>query len=96
VCAPSIFPPQPGNFQTNECSKTGGISSWATKDVDCPSGGCFGFGFVISKNFVASDGPPMPKPVATPFVGPGWSVKFNGITDTSDKCYYPTIPTGSD
>jgi len=83
------------DFVKNECSTTNGICSWATKDIDCPDGGCFGFGFVPTKDFVFSDSPPVPAPSPTPF-GSQWAVKFNGITDTADDCYYKSIPTVSD
>src|SRR5262249_27603775 len=43
-CAESIFSPPSPDFQKNECTPTKGICGWAIADVDCPRGGCFGFG----------------------------------------------------
>src|SRR5208282_854157 len=98
-CADSIFS-SPPNFQNDECTPKGGICSWGTADVDCPAGGCFGFGVKLkdASNFVYSDAapnlPPVPAPSPTPFPsGAPWTVPFTGITNTSDACYYNKIPT---
>jgi hypothetical protein len=99
-CADSIFSPPSATFQTDECSTKGGICSWATEDVDCPVGGCFGFGVKLANasNFVYSDAapnlPPVPAPSPTPFPsGPPWKAAFTSPVSTSDACYYPNPPT---
>jgi hypothetical protein len=61
-CANSIFSPPTSSFQSNECSTTNGICSWSTKDVECPMGGCYGFGLKLSDKFETSDTPPAPAP----------------------------------
>jgi hypothetical protein len=101
-CADSVFSPPSSTFVANECTKTNGICSWAIKDVDCPEGGCYGFGVKMSGQFVTSDSPPNPAPTTQcfpktdmtkmpPFISP-WDISFTGITDTSDKCFYSSLP----
>ncbi len=90
-CANPIFSPPTSAFQSAECSTTGGICSWATKDTDCPLGGCYGFGFKLSKNFQTTDNPPAPTPQnvtcltkpASPAVSPydvNWTLTINSST----------------
>ena len=95
-CANSIFSPPSATFQTDECSSTNGICSWATKDVDCPEGGCVGFGVKLSDSFQASDSPPNPAPTTQPFPSGAdsvWNAPFISPVSTSDACYYPNPPT---
>ncbi|MBI4382196.1 MAG: G8 domain-containing protein [candidate division NC10 bacterium] len=54
------------------------VCAWAVKDVDCPTGGCFGFGVKLSSAF-STDPTPDPRPAATCFpnaVNQGWNVSF--------------------
>ncbi|MGA7870295.1 MAG: G8 domain-containing protein [Candidatus Binatus sp.] len=99
-CADSIFSPPTSTFQTGECSKTKGICSWATTDVDCPKGGCYGFGVKLSDNFDTSDNPPTPapqnvacltRPVPPPDPPPlsPYDVKWT-LTTNSSTCNYAT------
>jgi hypothetical protein len=97
-CADSIFSPPSSNFQANECSTTNGICSWATKDVDCPDGGCFGFGIKLTDDFQTSDTPPNPAPTTQPFSSASdspWNAPFTSPVSTSDACYYPNPPTAN-
>ena len=101
-CAKSIFSPPSSSFQTNECSTEGGICSWGTEDVDCPAGGCFGFGVKLAdaSNFVYSDAapnlPPVPAPTTADFPsGAPWNVTFTSPVSNSDDCYYPNPPTAN-
>lgn len=96
-CAKSIFSPPTSTFQSAECGPTNGICSWATKDVDCPKGGCYGFGVKLSNNFETSDIPPAPKPqralcltrpVNPPPLSP-YDVKWT-LTTNSSTCNYST------
>ena len=103
-CADSIFSPPTSSFQTAECSKTNGICGWATKDTDCPLGGCYGFGFKLSPNFVTSDSPPAPtpqnvacltRPISPPDPPPlsPYDVNWTLTTNSSTCNYTSTIPS---
>ena len=95
-CAQNIFSSPSANFQANECSAVKGICSWATADVDCPEGGCFGFGVKLSDGFQTSDAPPNPAPITQAFPKVGamdppspWKAPFMSPVSNSDACYYP-------
>ncbi len=98
-CAASIFSPPTSTFQTAECTKTNGICSWATEDVSCPAGGCYGFGVKLSDKFETSDSPPNPAPqnvacLTTPVPPPlsPYDVKWTLTTNSSDCNYSTTNP----
>lgn len=96
VCADTIFSPPSMTFKTNECSTTNGICSWATKDVDCPAGGCIGFGVKLADDFQTSDSPPNPVPTTQPFPSGStspWTAPFTSPVNSSDACMYPNPPT---
>jgi G8 domain len=98
-CAASIFSPPTAGFQSAECSTKNGICSWATKDLDCPEGGCVGFGVKLSKDFVASDSPPNPAPIAQTFPsGPmsPWNAPFTSPVPATDACMYSNPQTLSE
>jgi hypothetical protein len=86
----------------NECHQPAAgldaVCRWAVKDVDCPAGGCYGFGVTLSSNFVNSDSPPNPAPTTECFkkTDPGWNVPWNKITTAGDACLYTdnTPPAG--
>jgi hypothetical protein len=99
-CATSIFSPPTSSFQSAECTKTNGICHWASEDVSCPSGGCYGFGFKLTDNFVTSDTPPNPvaqkvacltKPTPPPMPPPKspYDVDWT-LTTNSSTCNYST------
>jgi hypothetical protein len=50
------------------------VCAWAQKDIDCPSGGCFGIGFKMGT--VAYDPVVSPRPAPEPFPTAGWDRKF--------------------
>jgi hypothetical protein len=92
--AKDFFSPLSSGFQKNECVTSNGICSYASKDVDCPVGGCIGFGIKLSENFKTSDAPPNLAHSPTPFPSDSkspWNNQFTGIDDTSDQCYYPKL-----
>jgi hypothetical protein len=97
-CAKSIFSPPTSTFQSAECSTTNGICSWATKDVDCPQGGCYGFGVKLA-DITTSDNPPtqpppkalcLTKPV-TPPLSP-YDVQWTLTTNSASCNYSSTNP----
>jgi hypothetical protein len=87
-----IFP----DFLGKECTANdSAICSSAIRDVDCPAGGCYGFGVTLSPLFTTSD-TPLPPPPATCFPNNGdWNQPFQGITDTADACFYSNPPAGT-
>ena len=100
-CADSIFSPPTPTFQSAECSTTNGICSWGTKDVECPMGGCYGFGVKLSDKFETSDSPPAPtpqkalcltKPVPPPTPPPlsPYDVSWT-LTTNSSACNYTKV-----
>jgi G8 domain-containing protein len=50
------------------------VCAWATKDVDCPQGGCFGFGVAMSDSFTY-DTDQRPAPTPFPTTGP-WNAQL--------------------
>jgi hypothetical protein len=71
------------------------VCSFATKDIDCPIGGCYGFRITMPGVFGI---PPLPTPPATiPF--PTDKTAFAGASmETAGNCYYdpsqvPKLPT---
>lgn len=82
-------------FMDKECTaQDSAICSWAIKDVDCPAGGCFGFGVTLSPLFTTSNTPvPPPQPQCYPNDA-NWNLPFDAITNTSDACYYANPPAG--
>ena len=68
-------------------------SNWATKDLDCPVGGCFGFAVTLPATFNI-DTPPSPDPKPAPKCFPQdiktFNVKFNRATPAvAGDCNYP-------
>ncbi len=89
--SPNLFP----SFLQNECNAdASAICSWAVKDVDCPEGGCWGFGVKLADKFATTETPPNPAPTTQCFKKDPWNVNFSTISDTSDKCNYPNLPVG--
>ncbi|HLW70753.1 MAG TPA: hypothetical protein VKS22_09045 [Candidatus Binataceae bacterium] len=83
-------------FLGNECTaQDSAICSSAIRDVDCPEGGCYGFGVTLSPLFTTSD-TPIPPPPATCYPNnTGWNLPFQGITDATDACFYMDPPAGA-
>ncbi|MFZ0680711.1 G8 domain-containing protein [Candidatus Binatus sp.] len=108
-CASSIFSPPTSTFQAAECTKTNGICHWASEDVGCPQGGCYGFGVKLSDNFVTNDNPPSPVPqnVACltkpmlPAMSPydvNWTLTTNSSTcnySSTNSSSFCSSPTGA-
>ncbi len=95
-CADSIFSPPSATFQTDECTTTNGICSYATADVDCPQGGCYGFGVKLTDGFQTTDTPPIPAPITQAFpsgVDSPWTAPFTSPVSDSDACNYPNPPS---
>jgi hypothetical protein len=81
------------NSVATECKATTAnaktICSWASTDVDCPAGGCYGFGVKLSNNFKTTDKPPDPAPSLGCFSGSAWATPpFVSTTNKTDDCYY--------
>jgi hypothetical protein len=86
------------NSVKNECNAASAktICSWASTDVDCPDGGCYGFGIKLSANFKVSDNPPDPGPSVACFGKAAWAVPpFISIGNPADACNYTTGMDGN-
>ena len=93
------------NFK-NVCDEICG--NWAVKDLDCPDGGCLGFRFTMTADFVADDiwHRPAPQPyftAQTPANDPWKAIKLERTTSVPDNaaatggparggCFYAKIP----
>jgi hypothetical protein len=103
LCQPTTY--CAWNSSTNSCGcKTGSgctddqVCSYATKDIDCPADGCYGFDLRMPSSFTTGAQPNLPPtPVlftsADPYFQEG-IVTFASASQTSaGACYYPTLPT---
>jgi len=88
---------QSGDYLYNECSEKNSagesaICSWAVKDFDCPSGGCFGFKVTLPSTF-GTDPKKDPRPAATCFPTAPWNVTFTPAnTALAGACANPPVP----
>lgn len=75
-CALSPSDPLYGECTEKNARGDDAICSWAVKDFDCPSGGCFGFAVTLSAAF-ATDPAVNPRPAETCFPNNAtWNVDF--------------------
>jgi hypothetical protein len=85
------------------CTNTTGctddqVCSYATKDIDCPVAGCYGFRITLPEGFVAqpqTNLPPAPVLFTStdPYFEPG-TVAFIGASESvAGNCHYSTVPT---
>jgi cell migration-inducing and hyaluronan-binding protein len=101
-CAPATFcswnssnsscycNPQETSAPPKECQNA--CHNWSTKDVDCPSGGCYGFAFTLPTGFVAGN-PVVPPPnVGCYPKNSDWNVQFSNPTQDPGACLYVTPP----
>ncbi len=67
-------------------------TKWTNKDVDCPEGGCYGFGVKLPDSFEAQNQGVAPAPSCYPN-DDNWNIKFNAVDQTTaGSCYYKTAP----
>jgi hypothetical protein len=92
TCGSSLPSTDPlANDSQNICSK------WPVKDVDCPTGGCFGFGVKLPTGFTTGTKPDLP-PVARCFPqNSDWDVPFVPASEAvaGKSCFYSTVPVGN-
>ena len=70
-------------------------SSWTDKDVDCPKGGCYGFGVTFPQSYVAQNQAPPPTPNCYPN-NSNWNVPFVPADDKkAGTCFYKDPPKGT-
>jgi hypothetical protein len=85
-------------YLPDDCTKNPtGICSWATKDIDFPNGGAYGFRFTLPPEFSyapAATAPPPPNVACfTTANNPGWNVPFNPASATvAGDCFYASSP----
>ncbi len=97
------------NPSTNSCGSSlpstdplakdsqGICSKWPVKDLDCPAGGCFGFGVRLPAGFTTGTKPSLP-PAARCFPQTSdWDVPFVPASETvaGKSCFYSVVPTGN-
>ncbi len=83
----------PDNTLFNQCQAV--CSGWTNKDVDCPDGGCYGFGVKFPTDFVANGQASPPAPACYPNNG-DWNVPFQPATEEkAGTCYDKEPPTGT-
>ncbi len=70
-------------------------SKWTGKDVQCPEGGCYGFGVKLPNTWVASD-QTVSHPTACYPDNDDWAVPFNPASKTKAgaQCFYSKVPQG--
>ena len=81
------------------------VCSWGTKEIDCPSAGCFGFSVTLPSTFqTATAAQPIPPPAPVlfdgtpgsgdPYFTPG-NIQFYNVPESvaGKQCYYSTQPT---
>ena len=67
---------------------------WATADLDCPDGGCFGIAFTLPDQFATFDSPPNPDPRPAAVClqeAPPWNVSLD-----ARKVFDGTCPVAED
>jgi len=67
-------------------------SQWTKKDVDCPDGGCYGFGVKFPEKFEAKDQKVQHDPTCYP-KNEDWNIEFQKADETkAGSCYYKDLP----
>ena len=67
-------------------------SVWTKKDVDCPDGGCYGFGVKFPHDFQATDQAKPPDPDCYPD-NSDWNVTFKPASQLkAQACFYSSAP----
>jgi hypothetical protein len=105
-CQPPTYCQWTGSDATGQCGckpdtdcTDNAVCAWAVKDVDCPTGGCFGFSVPLPSQF--TDGPkpgipPAPKLFSQdPDAAKNWAVPFHNVLEpkSGEQCQYPSPPT---
>jgi hypothetical protein len=74
------------------------VCAWAVKEIDCPTGGCFGFQFTLPNQFSTGQRAGLP-PATTLFTNApneseNWQVPFFyvDVTISGAQCYYDKPP----
>jgi cell migration-inducing and hyaluronan-binding protein len=99
ACTPGSSPCSDGSTCTPTGCTDNHVCSFATKDLDCPIAGCYGFRITMPGNFAAvpqTSLPPTPDLFTN--IDPDYFTKgkvtFVGASDTAaGNCYYSPVPT---
>jgi len=88
----------------SSCQAQDSVCSWGTKEIDCPTDGCFGFQVTMPSTFQTAPAtqpisPPTPvlfSASGDPYFAPG-NVQFYNVPESvaGQACYYPTPPTSA-
>jgi hypothetical protein len=80
------------------------VCSWATREIDCPTTGCFGFSVTLPSTFqTATAAQPIPPPAPVLFTASRYSyfapgnIQFYNVPESvsGKQCYYATPPTAA-
>jgi hypothetical protein len=82
----------PGQTSASMSECENACANWSTKDVDCPSGGCYGFAIQLPGDFVAGSPKVAPPNVACYPNNSDWNIQFAQPTQNPGRCAYPTLP----
>jgi hypothetical protein len=83
-----------------ECNPNDSPCHWGTKDIDCPTGGCFAFGITLDANFKPLDDvnqpPPAPMPYSSdPNYGSDWGIGWDYVENPNNpQCTYSSKAPG--
>lgn len=85
----------------DECNSV--CQTWAVKDLDCPTGGCYGFSVKLPSSFNPTPATnPLPSPSCFPSDDTNWTMPFGNpdgfdaaVADTAGNCYYSSIPAAN-
>jgi hypothetical protein len=91
-CGPASFCSPQGQScgcAANAIGCTPGVCQWAVKDVDCPTGGCYGFGFKLPNGFTTDLPVPRPKPDNFAKDAKTWDVPWVAASQSlaGTRCY---------
>jgi hypothetical protein len=105
-CQPPTYCQWTGSDAAGQCGCKPGtdctdnaVCAWAVKDVDCPTGGCFGFSVPLPSQFTTGHRdniPPKPEHFSSdPDFATHWKVPFHivGEAKSGAECHYSSPPT---
>jgi len=101
VCNPSGDHYDLCKASTAQGAKDVEVCSWASLEVDCPEGGCYGFAVTLSDHFTTAGPTDYPgdslRACFTKATTPGFDVPFFNVdTDLAGTCHYDSAPALDD
>ncbi len=84
----------------SECNPNDSPCHWGTKDLDCPTGGCFAFGITLNANFKPLDDVNQPPPApmqysSDPNYATNWGIGWDYVQNPNNpQCTYSSKAPG--